>query len=93
MKLKIRDVAFESDAKEGTGSIIRGEHVTKYKNAIEAWNQFTSIALRPYEVKLRDELEENGFNRWTGIKGDSPTESELYAMDLYQSIRRGNLNG
>lgn len=93
MKLKIRDVAFESDAKEGTGSIIRGEHVTKYKNAIEAWNQFTSIALRPYEVKLRDELEENGFNRWTGIKGDSPTESELYAMDLYQSIRRGNPNG
>ena len=81
MKLKIRDVAFESDAKEGTGSIIRGEHVTKYKNAIEAWNQFTSIALRPYEVKLRDELEENGFNRWTGIRDDTPTETELKNMD------------
>ena len=93
MKLKLRDIAFESNAKDGTGSIINGEQVTKYKNAIEAWNAFTSIALRPFEIKLRDELEQNGFNRWTGIKGDNPTESELYAMDLYQSIRRGGLNG
>ena len=93
MKLKIRDTAFESNPAEGTASIIRGDTATTYGNAVEAWNAFKDIALRPFELKLRDELEENGFNRWTGIKGDTPTESELYAMDLYQSIRRGGQNG
>ena len=91
MKLKIRDVAFESDPVSGTATVIQGEDCqrsTKYGNAVEAWNAFTELALRPFEKKLRDELEENGFNRWTGIKGDTPTESELAAMDFYQSVRR-----
>lgn len=91
MKLKIRDVAFESDPVSGTATVIQGEDYqrsTKYRNAVEAWNAFTELALRPFEKKLRDELEENGFNRWTGIKGDAPTESELAAMDFYQSVRR-----
>ena len=92
MKLKIRDVAFESDPVSGTATVIQGEDCqrsTKYGNAVEAWNAFTELALRPFEKKLRGELEENGFNRWTGIKGDAPTESELKAMDFYQSVRRG----
>lgn len=93
MKIKLGQVAFESNPEDGSASIIKGDTSTKYSNAIEAWNAFTAVALRPFEVKLRDELEKNGFNRWTGIKGDNPTESELYAMDLYQSIRRGGLNG
>ncbi len=91
MKLKIRDVAFESDPVSGTATVIQGEDYqrsTKYRNAVEAWNAFAELALRPFEKKLRDELEENGFNRWTGIKGDTPTESELAAMDFYQSVRR-----
>lgn len=91
MKLKIRDVAFESDPVSGTATVIQGEDYqrsTKYGNAVEAWNAFAELALRPFEKKLRDELEENGFNRWTGIKGDAPTESELAAMDFYQSVRR-----
>lgn len=97
MKLKLGFIGFESNPDNGTGTIIRmetgGEVRTVYSNAIEAWNAFTAVALRPFEVKLRDELEKNGFNRWTGIKGDNPTESELYAMDLYQAIRRDNRNG
>lgn len=88
MKLKIRDVAFESSPADGTAKVFLGESSTMYKNAVEAWNAFTELALRPFEKKLRDELEENGFNRWTGIKGDTPTESELKAMDFYQSVRR-----
>ena len=88
MKVKIRDIAFESNPEDGTGKIIEGDNVTRYSNAIEAWNQFTFKAMRPFEVKLRNELEEHGFNRWTGIKGDTPTESELLAMDHYQSLRR-----
>lgn len=92
MKLKIRDVAFESNPAEGTAKIITGhdnsQKITKYGNAVEAWNVYTALALRPFEQKLRAELEENGFNRWTGIKGDTPTESELAAMDFYQSVRR-----
>lgn len=88
MKLKIRDVAFESSPADGTAKVFLGESSTMYKNAVEAWNAFAELALRPFEKKLRDELEENGFNRWTGIKGDAPTESELKAMDFYQSVRR-----
>lgn len=87
MKLKIRDVAFESSPADGTAKVFLGESSTMYKNAVEAWNAFAELALRPFEKKLRDELEENGFNRWTGIKGDAPTESELAAMDFYQSVR------
>ena len=67
MKLKIRDVAFESDPAAGTARIIIGEdnqRITKYANSIEAWNAYTALALRPFEKKLRDELEQNGFNRW-----------------------------
>ena len=97
MKLKLGLIGFESNPDNGTGTIIRmetgGEVRTVYSNAIEAWNAFTMVALRPFEIKLRDELEKNGFNRWTGIKGDVPTETELSAMDLYQAIRRGGLNG
>lgn len=91
MKVKIRDVAFESDPVSGTATVIQGEDCqrsTKYGNAVEAWNVFAELSLRPFEQKLRDELEENGFNRWTGIKGDTPTESELKAMDFYQAVRR-----
>ena len=91
MKLKIRDVAFESDPAAGTARIIIGEdnqRITKYANSIEAWNSYTALALLPFEKKLRDELEQNGFNRWTGIKGDAPTETELKLMDEHQEIRR-----
>ena len=59
MKLKIRDVAFESDPAAGTARIIIGEdnqRITKYANSIEAWNAYTALALRPFEKKLRDEL-------------------------------------
>ena len=91
MKLKIRDPAFESNPAEGTAKIIRDGTVTTYGNAIEAWNVFKDSALRPYEIKLRGELEDNGFNRWTGIKNDAPTETELKNMDEHQAIRKAAL--
>lgn len=92
MKLKIKDVAFVSNPSAGTASIIIGEEeqrITNYGNSVEAWNVFKDLALYPFEKKLRDELQENGFNRWTGIKGDAPTETELKLMDEHQSIRKG----
>lgn len=94
IRYKIKLVAFECDEEKGTAAVVvEGEEKIDFVNAIEGWNYFTARALRPFEKFLRDKLQENGFNRWTGIRGDTPTESELSAMDLYQSIRRGSLNG
>lgn len=91
MKVKIRDIGFEFDPAEGTATVIQGEDLQKrtiYGNAVEAWNAFAELALRPFEKALRDELEAHGYNRWTGIKNDMPTETELKLMDEHQAIRR-----
>ncbi|WP_294749960.1 hypothetical protein [uncultured Ruminococcus sp.] len=80
MKLRIKDIAFESFS-NGNAKLITPEYTNLYKNAVEAWNIFVQTALRPYEQQLRDELEGNGFNRWTGERKLYPTESELKAYD------------
>lgn len=81
IKYKIRDVAFECDEEKGTSKIITAEGIAEYGNAVEGWNIFAMTALLPFEKHLRDELEKNGFNRWTGDK-NYYTESELKEFDV-----------
>ena len=88
IRYKIKDVAFECDAEKGIGRVIADGVTTEYGNAIEAWNTFSIKALRPFELNLRNELEKNGFNRWTGTRLEY-TESELRAFDDYvEAVRR-----
>lgn len=88
IRYKIKDVAFECDAEKGIGRVIADGVTTEYGNAIEAWNTFSIKALRPFELNLRNELEKNGFNRWTGTQLYN-TESELKAFDEYvEAVRR-----
>lgn len=68
MKIKIKDIAFESNPEKGSAKLILKESSTEYKNALEAWNAFWNAARRAYETQLRDELEAHGFSRWTGMK-------------------------
>lgn len=68
MKIKIKDVAFESNAEKGTAKLITPYCTTEYANALEAWNAFWNCSQREYEKQLRDELETHGFSRWTGMK-------------------------
>lgn len=72
IKYKIRDVAYELDAERGSAQVYSGEHAYSFANAIEGWNFFVSRALRPMEQAVRDELEKNGFNRYTGWKEEEP---------------------
>lgn len=88
MKVKIKDIAFESNAEKGTALLISPENSVEYHNAIEGWNAFVSIALRPYELVLRDELEKNGYNRWTGTKNNDYTETELKMIDEQNNSRK-----
>lgn len=68
MKIKIKNIAFESNAEKGTAKLITPCYVTEYGNVLEAWNAFWNSAQREYEQQLRDELEDHGFSRWTGMK-------------------------
>lgn len=68
VKLKIRQVTFECDPAEGTAKVTTPTEQAGFDNAIEGWNFFTSRALLPFEVELRNALQENGFNRWTGVR-------------------------
>lgn len=82
IRYKIKLVAFECDEEKGTAAVIvDGEPKISFENAIEGWNYFTSRALHPFEKFLRDKLQENGFNRWTGTRKQDYTESELKAVD------------
>lgn len=81
IRKKIGSVAFECNEQEGTARIIQGQKVTEYKNAVEAWVRFAEIALDPHEREVRDALEANGFNRWTGTRKLDFTESEMKALD------------
>lgn len=68
IRYKIKDIAFECNEQTGAARIItNGEDIT-FVNPIEAWNSFTMVALKPLENELRDKLEANGFNRWTGVR-------------------------
>ncbi len=67
-RYRIKDVAFECDEQTGKARIITQAQSTEFINPIEAWNTFTMSALKPLEDELRDKLEANGFNRWTGIR-------------------------
>ena len=81
IRYKIKLVAFECDEEKGTAAVIvEGEEKINFANAIEGWNYFTARAFHPFERFLRDKLQENGFNRWTGAR-TSCTESELKVMD------------
>lgn len=82
IKYKIKLVAFECDEEKGTATVIvDGEPKISFKNAIEGWNYFTGRALHPFEKFLRNKLQENGFNRWTGTRKLDYTESELKMID------------
>ena len=77
---KIGGVLFECDEVAGEATVTTPQEEKKFTNAIEAWNYFTGYALRPFEIRLRDRLEENGFDRWTGDH-ENYTESELKYLD------------
>lgn len=80
IRFKIRDVAYECDETTGTAKVFTPGSVETFTNAIEAYNVFKSYALQPLERDIRNRLEENGFNRWTGLRNNY-TESELKAQD------------
>lgn len=79
-RYKIRDITFECDEVKGTATVGTPGHEEYFSNAIEGWNTFVSCALQPLERDLRDKLEENGFNRWTGTRNHM-TETELKIFD------------
>ncbi len=68
MKLKIRQVTFECDPAEGTAKVVTPTEQAGFDNPIEAWNYFTNHALEPFETDLRNAIEQQGFNRWTGVR-------------------------
>lgn len=70
VKLKIRQVTFECDPAEGTAKVTTPTEQAGFDNAIEAWNYFISRALSPFETDLRNAIEQQGFNRWTGAKAN-----------------------
>lgn len=77
VRLKIRDVTFECDETKGTARVTTQNEQIEFNNPIVAWNAFTSRALGPLENELRDAVERNGFNRWTGIKEDQHGKEDL----------------
>ncbi len=81
IRYKIKDVAFECNEKKGTAKVITPEGEECFSNAVEGWNSFRSKAMYPLEIELRNKLEANGFNRWTGTRKLDYTESELKAFD------------
>ena len=69
MKIQIKGVGYQLNAREGTASVtVPDEGEKSFRNAVEAWNYFTARALQPFEKQMRDELEANGFDRWLGSK-------------------------
>ena len=81
IRYKIRDVAYECDETQGTAMVKAPSGDIAFSNAIEGWNYFTGLAFFPLERDLRNKLQENGFNRWTGTRKLDYTESELKAVD------------
>lgn len=91
MRCKIGNVGYESDPIRGTARVIVSyqdkDQIKDFDNAIEGWNYFQSIALHPFDKKNRDELEENGFDRWLGTRGISlSTESEKKYKDEFNNL-------
>lgn len=80
-RYKIRDVGFECDETQGTATVRTPSGDKFFTNAIEGWNYFTGCAFFPLEKDLRDALQINGFNRWTGTRKLDYTESELKMID------------
>ena len=87
IRYKVRDVTFECEETAGIAHVRAPDYDETFQNAIEGWNSFTSLALRPMEIDLRDRLEENGFNRWTGNRRFDYTESEIKAIDEINNAR------
>ena len=85
-RYKIRDITFECDEVKGTATVRTPGHEEYFSNAIEGWNTFVSCALQPLERDLREKLEENGFNRWTGTRNHM-TESELKIFDDLAKVK------
>lgn len=86
IRYKIRDVGYECDEEQGTAKVITPDTEKTFSNAIEAWNYFTGLSFYPLEKALRDELEKNGFNRWTGTR-DHLTETEMKIFDDIAAIK------
>lgn len=90
MRCRIGNVGYESTPTNGKARVIisdkEKDEIKEFDNAIEGWNYFRSLAMRPHEIKMRDELEANGFNRWTGEKGVNYTETQLSEIDYAAAI-------
>lgn len=86
IKYKIKDVAFECDETNGTAKVLTPDSQKEFTNAIEAWNTFKSYAFQPFERDLRNKLEANGFNRWTGTR-DHLTETEMKIFDDLAAVK------
>lgn len=68
IKKKIGNIAFICNEETGKCSIVDGDKEITENNPIVAWNIFWSRAGYVQCNQLRDKLEENGFNRYTGEK-------------------------
>ena len=79
IRYKVKDIAYECDETTGRSRLIIGGIKIEYQNAIECFNSFWGTAGFRMLENLRDKLEENGFDRWTGEVGDDMTctNSEL----------------
>ena len=68
IRYKVKDVAYECDVVSGESKVVIGDRITKYPNAIEGFNSFWGSAGFQLLEEVRDALERNGFDRWTGIR-------------------------
>lgn len=68
IKFKIRDISFICDEENGKCSIMGSGENTVMNNPIEAFNTFWQMAGYTLLSEIRDAIEKNGFNRYTGVK-------------------------
>ncbi len=66
IRYKIKDIAYECDETTGQSRVIIGGRVTECRNPVEGFNSFWGSAGFQLLEALRDKLEANGFDRWTG---------------------------
>lgn len=66
IRYKIKEIAYECDETTGRSRVIIGGRVTEFRNPIEGFNSFWGSAGFQMLEKLRDKLEANCFDRWTG---------------------------
>lgn len=68
IKFKIRGVSYACNEQTGECTIIGAGWSTIMYNPIEAFNTFWQMAGYDLLREIRDAIEKNGFNRYTGVK-------------------------